>query len=105
MSESELCPTTPNYEARRLAEVVAEITSGVKGADPEDDDYLIASKAYEFIEAQIVKDEDTKWFIRGRLNGWIGPFDTRSSAIDFAWDHLNEACQFHEKPADFEGEP
>jgi hypothetical protein len=48
--------------------------------------------------------DPTKWFIENRTHGWIGPFDTKDAAIDFAYDHLESASRFREKPADFEGD-
>ena len=32
-------PTNPEYERQRMAEIIAEITSGVKNAIPEQDDF------------------------------------------------------------------
>ena len=45
-----------------------------------------------------------KWFIKGRIDGWIGPFETEEEAREFAYENLTQACQFWEKPADFEGD-
>lgn len=45
-------PTTPNYEKTRMAEVVAEVTSGVKGALPEQDDFDLAARLLEIIEEE-----------------------------------------------------
>jgi hypothetical protein len=49
------------------------------------------------------KENPLKWFIKGRNNGWIGPFDSKDLAVDFAWNHLEEAVRFWPKPEDFEG--
>lgn len=46
-------PTDHDYEVRRLAEVIAEITSGTKDAIPEQDDFDLARKELRFIEANI----------------------------------------------------
>ena len=37
-------PTNPEYERQRMAEIIAEITSGVKNAIPEQDDFDTAAK-------------------------------------------------------------
>ena len=43
-------PTTPGYEKQRLAEVVAECTSGIQGSIPQADDYELAEKLLLIIE-------------------------------------------------------
>ena len=37
-------PTNPEYERQRMAEIIAEITSGVKNAIPEQDDFDTAAE-------------------------------------------------------------
>ena len=45
--------TTPEYERDQMALVVAEITSGIKGAMPEEDDYTMADKLINIIEEEL----------------------------------------------------
>lgn len=49
-----------------------------------------------------VDDSPLKWFIEGRRSGWIGPFENRDQAANFAWGKLNEAVRFKQKQADFD---
>ena len=46
-------PTNPEYERQRMAEVIAEITSGVKNAIPEQDDFDTSAELIQIIEDKL----------------------------------------------------
>ena len=46
-------PTNPEYERQRMAEIIAEITSGVKNAIPEQDDFDTAAELIKIIEDKL----------------------------------------------------
>jgi len=46
-------PTNPEYERQRMAEIIAEITSGVKNAIPEQDDFDTSPELIQIIEDKL----------------------------------------------------
>ena len=45
-------PTNSKYEHQRMAGVIAEIVSGIKGAIPEQDDFDMAQKLIDIIDGE-----------------------------------------------------